>query len=276
LKSLPRSGGWLDSVKVVMGFLELAAAFKFARTAELRLVDRPEYFTYDVCLAAWVAISLATAGYLLNLFRLPHDEERSNVGVTRLLFALTFLGMGVYLAPALFKHRPGGAVYAWVDAFLLPEPAESGGEELPWGSNLKADIDRIIREKQLRGTADKPLVFVDFTGVTCTNCKLNEKEVFPKPKVHELLAKYTLVQMYTDEVPVAFYADPPERLTRKLEAAANLKFQEGVFGTQQLPLYVILEPLASGGVKVVGVYDEGKINDVPRFVEFLKKPLEGK
>jgi thiol:disulfide interchange protein len=283
LKKLPKSGGWLDSVKVVMGFLELAAAFKFFRTAELRLLDRPQYFTYDLSLGAWVAIAAAAGLYLLGVFRLPHDEERPNVGVARMLFGVAFLTLAVYLTPALFKggpsgqpNRPGGAVYAWVDAFLLPEPAESGGGELPWSADLTGVVDRIAREKQSGGPPAKPLVFVDFTGVTCTNCRLNEHNIFPQPKVRELLARYTLVQMYTDEVPAAYYTDPPADEARDREAKANLNFQRAVFGTEQLPLYAILEPQAGGRVRVVGVYDEGKINDVPRFVEFLRKPLEGK
>jgi thiol:disulfide interchange protein DsbD len=276
LKALPKAGGWLDAVKAVFGFVELAAALKFFRTAELRLLDRPAYFTYDLCLAGWVAIAAACGLYLLHLYRLPHDyEDRPAVGVPRLLVALLFLGFAAYLTPALFKHRPAGAVYAWVDAFLLPEPAEAaGGDELPWSTDLKGAIDRIQREKRASGTSDRPLVFVDFTGVTCTNCKLNEKDVFPRPAIRDLLKKYTLVSLYTDEVPAAFYAGPVERLVRKEEAAANLGFQKALFGTEQLPLYAVLDPKIDGSVSVVGVYDEGKINDVPRFAEFLREPLK--
>jgi thiol:disulfide interchange protein len=278
LKSLPRSGGWLDTVKAVMGFLELAAAFKFVRTAELRILERTHYFTYDLCLAAWIGISLVTGAYLLNFFRLPHDEESSKIGVIRMLLAVAFISLGIYLVPALFKadgqsQRPAGAVYAWVDAFLLPEPLDSGGKELPWGADLPAAVAR-IRQDKLAGIAKKPLVFVDFTGVTCTNCKLNEREIFTQAKVRDLLAQYTLVQLYTDEVPAAFYEIPPAGRDRKQEAMANLEFQRSVFGTEQLPLYAILEPLISGTVRVVAVYDEGKINDEGRFLDFLAKPLK--
>ncbi|OWK42339.1 protein-disulfide reductase DsbD family protein [Fimbriiglobus ruber] len=283
IKKLPKSGGWLDSVKVVMGFLELAAAFKFFRTAELRILSRPEYFTYDLVLGAWVAIAAAAGLYLLNLYRLPHDEEKPNVGVFRMLLGVTFLGIAVYLTPALFKtgaagqtQRPGGAMYAWVNAFLLPEPGEAGGEELPWSSDLKGAVERIVKEKQAGGPVTKPLIFIDFTGVTCSNCKLNEQNVFTQSMVRELVKKYTLVQMYTDDVPATFFTDDRELFERRIEGANNLQFQGKVFGTQQLPLYAILAPQADGRVKVVGVYDEGKINNVPAFVEFLKKPLEGK
>src|SRR5207344_1881167 len=72
LKALPKSGGWLDSVKVVMGFLELAAALKFFRTAELGVFSPAEYFTFDLVLAGWVGIALACGLYLLNAYRLPH------------------------------------------------------------------------------------------------------------------------------------------------------------------------------------------------------------
>ena len=109
LKTLPRSGGWLDTVKVVMGFLELAAAFKFFRTAELRLADRPEllHLRPGAGRRGWPSRSPAGL-YLLNVYRLPHDEETAAVGVGRLLLGLGFLGLAVYLAPALFKPRPPG------------------------------------------------------------------------------------------------------------------------------------------------------------------------
>jgi thiol:disulfide interchange protein DsbD len=279
---LPKSGGWLDTVKAVMGFLELAAAFKFFRTAELRLLSQPEYFTYDFSLGAWVAIAAVAGLYLLNLFRLPHDEEKPNVGVGRMMLGLAFITLAIYLTPGLFRgpsgqsQRPGGVVYAWVNAFLLPDPSEGGGGELPWSADLKGAIEKIARAKQKGETPAKPLIFVDFTGVTCQNCKLNEENVFPRPEVRELLQKYSLVEMYTDQVPDRSYANPPPLGDRKLEAAYNLRFQKQMFGTEQLPLYVILEPLTTGKVRVVGVYDEGKINDVARFIEFLKAPLEKK
>ena len=271
IKKLPRSGGWLDTVKVVMGFLEVAAALKFLRTAEVRWPP-VTLFTYDFVLSAWVALSIACGLYLLNVFRLPHDEEKPTVGVTRLMFALGFLGIGVYLAPAIFKNsdgqnqRPNGVVYAWVDSFLLPE-ATKGAKELPWSADLPAAIDKA----RMMAGKDGRYIFIDFTGETCTNCKLNEKNVFPMPEVDELLRRYTLVGLYTDGVPIDFFRSPP--FDRDAEAKVNGRFQSDAFGTSQLPLYAILEPLADGTIRVVDVYDEGKINDVPRFIAFLKKPF---
>ena len=272
LKKLPKSGGWLDTVKVVMGFLELAAALKFFRTAELRMTSQPGLFTYDLVITAWVAISTVAGLYLLNMFRLPHDEEKPSIGVLRLLFAIGFLSFAVYLLPAAFNKQPRGEVFTWVDAFLLPEPSNETGsansDELPWGADITEGLE--LAQKGKNG-----LVFVDFTGVTCSNCKANERGVFTRPEVKDLLKQYQLVQMYTDDVPEVFYKNPPTLDQRRDEGSANLDFQDKAFGTQQLPLYVILQRTPTGA-KLVGTYSEGKINKVIEFIEFLKAPLAAK
>ncbi|HEY2783345.1 MAG TPA: cytochrome c biogenesis protein CcdA [Fimbriiglobus sp.] len=266
IKMLPKSGGWLDTIKVVMGFLEVAAAIKFFRTAELGFLGQPQYFTYDVSLVGMAVVLLCCGLYLLNVFRLPHDEEKYHIAAPRLLFAMLFLGLGVYLIPGTLKgQRPSGVVFAWIDAFLLPEPG--AGAELPWRSDLPAALDYARKHNTL--------VFADFTGVTCTNCKDNERNVFPLVK--DTLKKYTLVQMYTDWVPEQFYTVPPSQDDRQAEAKlANLWFQNEAFGTEQLPLYVIFEPRPNGKTRVVGVYREGKINHVDQFTEFVKNPLKGR
>jgi thiol:disulfide interchange protein DsbD len=273
MKALPKSGGWLDSVKVVMGFLELAAALKFLRTAELRLLPTTQYFTYDLVLGGWVAISAACGLYLLNVYRLPHDEEKPNIGVPRLLFALLFLGLSIYLAPALIKgadgksQRPAGAVYAWVEAFLLPEDVTPTGakQEDLWRTDLK---ETIAASKK----TGRP-VFLDFTGVTCTNCKINERFVFPLPAIREELQNFEKVKLYTDEVPASYYVTDPGGHAREAEAKANGNFQEHVFKDIALPTYLILMPQSDGTVKVLGMR-EGKINDATQFAAFLKDSLE--
>jgi cytochrome c biogenesis protein CcdA len=272
LKALPKSGGWLDSVKVVMGFLELAAALKFFRTAELRVFSPVEFFTYDMVLAGWVAIAFACGLYLLNAYRLPHDEEKPHIGVPRLLFAVMFLGLGAYLLPGMFKHadgkaqRPGGAVYAWVDAFLLPEPKHLG-----WGTDLPDAVARVRADAQKSGKA-RPII-LDFTGVTCTNCSYNENSVFPQAKVNDLLDKFERVQLYTDWLPADLYTTDPGFDARNDEGAANKDFKIGVFDTDQLPLYVALVPTLDGKVKLLGVYKEGKINAPDKFARWLKDML---
>ena len=275
IKKLPKSGDWMNMVKVTMGFLELAAALKFFRTAELRWLTPPQYFTYDLVLALWIAILVAMALYLFGMFRTKHDHEaHDHVGPWRIMFALTSLALAVYLLPALFssgpreRNRPGGTVYAWVDAFLLPEPsaAEVVGGDLAWSADLRRALDN-ARAKGGR-------VFVDFTGVTCSNCKLNEREVFTKPAVREQFKQYSLVQIYTDTIPDVFYESPPGLDRQTADAKVNKLFQKNAFGEEQLPLYVILKPEPNGKTSVVGIYDEGKINKELEFIEFLKNGLK--
>jgi thiol:disulfide interchange protein DsbD len=284
LRKMPKSGSWLNSVKVVMGFLELAAALKFFRAGELIQRPLPEYFTYDLVMGMWIALSLLCGLYLLNLYRLPYDTPSENIGVMRLIFGFLFVSLGLYLAPAIFetgpdgaKQRPKGAIYAWVDSFLLPEPTQ-GKAELPWTGNLPRAITEVRAQRQ--GTGQAKFIFVDFTGKTCTNCKLNEREVFSKPDIKALFKPFTLVQLYTDEVPDEFYSSElraqfaGKTSRQQLDARqVNLPFQREVFGTEQLPLYVILEPLPDGKIRVVARYDEGKINDVDGFAQFLKTPF---
>jgi thiol:disulfide interchange protein DsbD len=287
LKRLPRSGSWMNSVKVVMGFLELAAALKFLRAGELVLLPQPMIFTYDLVLGIYVALAVGCGLYLLNLFRLPHDSPQESIGVPRFVFGLLFLALGLYLAPALLKtgsdgqnQRPNGTVYAWVDSFLLPEPGQSKGE-LAWSGNLKAVVDAGRSAAQSQVAGERRLVFLDFTGETCTNCKLNEKNVFPKPEIQALLQRYRLVQLFTDKVPDPYYSAQVrsgfgiDTARQREDAAANLAFQRAAFNTEQLPLYAILEPRPDGEVRVVASYTEGKINDDAAFAEFLRKPLEG-
>lgn len=288
LKRLPKSGGWLNTVKVVMGFLELAAALKFFRTAELIHSAQPTIFTFDLVLGMWIALSLLCGLYLINVFRLGHDEPLESVSVPRLLVGFLFLSMAFYLTPALFavgphgeKQRPRGSIFAWVDSFLLPDSSEAvrPGEQ-NWVGDLKYALDR-ARKESARSKQQK-LVFVDFTGESCTNCKLNERNVFNVPEIEGLFKSYELVRMYTDKVPDDLYPTSirsqfkGSTAQQRGDAELNRLFQNQAFGTIQLPLYVILKPTVDGPVEVVGVYSEGKINNVGAFAEFLKKPLDGK
>ena len=158
LKSMPRSGSWMNTVKVTMGFLELAAAFKFVRAAELNLLARSDYFTFDLVMGIYVALAVACGVYLLGLYRLPHDHEApESIGVPRLVCGLIFLSLSLYLLPGLFKddrgrsQKPRGVAYEWVRSFLLPDdPSE-------WSADLATALARSERE-------NKPL-FIDFTGL---------------------------------------------------------------------------------------------------------------
>lgn len=168
LKALPKSGNWMNTVKVVMGFLELAAALKFLRAAEKLLLDDAVLLTFDLVLGSYVAIAAACGLYLLGLFRLPHDDlEAAPIGVPRLLFGLAFLTLAAYLLPGLYQTpavssgenaathrvRPKGAIYAWLESFLLPDATLEHGL-----GSIHRGLELALKRKQR--------IFLNFTGET--------------------------------------------------------------------------------------------------------------
>src|SRR5262249_27045229 len=245
LSSLPSSGGWLNSVKVVMGFLELAAAFKFLSNVDL--VWGWHSVSRSVVLAAWVAIALVSAIYLLGKIQLPYDTAVERLSVARMLLSVFFLGLAFYLLAGLFGARLGE-----LDAFLPPAQAESkvastgsGGNEpgSKWLSSFDAALD------QARST-NRP-VFLNFTGVTCPNCRWMEANVFTDANVKRELDRFVLAELYTDrETP---------------EDEFNSKLQEQRFKTVALPLYVIIAPDGSQLALFAGL-----TRDKAEFIRFLQ------
>jgi thiol:disulfide interchange protein len=272
LRRMPRAGSWMNAVKVVMGFLELAAAIKFIRSGEiLAMQGTTSVFTYAFCMALYVALCVACGLYLLGLYRLPHDHEApENISVPRLGFALCFLSLSLYLVPGIFPMKdedvpPKGVVFSWVDSFLLPESGPKGGgagkdgaAEQPWLSDL---------EKALaQARAEKKLVFLDITGVNCTNCKKNERFIFPRADVKQAFRKHVLLHLYAD-------ASPPS-LQQSPDVAGTIELRKRVFSEDSLPLYALLRPKEGGGFDVVARYGtdgNGLIEsgDVPAFLAFL-------
>jgi thiol:disulfide interchange protein DsbD len=278
LKALPKSGGWLNSTKVVMAFVEVALALKFLSITDAGLhPGDPRYFNYETVLCMWMALSVACGIYLLGVFRLPHDSPVQSVGVLRLMLATFFLGFAVYMTPLLGRRTPQGPIgeflHAWLPQDRPPEfaPAgpsgpESAATNLAWQSDYEAGWSRAKKEGKL--------LFIDFTGVNCQNCRYNEGNVFPRPEVRGELAKFVLVRLYTDQVP-----DP--RLTDKQahqEALRNRGWQEATFADISLPLYVVLDPTgAATPVTADGKLDgavrgqaSGTISNVGEFVAVLR------
>ncbi len=253
LKSLPKSGNWMNSVKIIMGFLEIAAAMKFISNVDL--VYQAEILTRPVFITVWLAIALAAAIYLLGWFRLPHEVPTEAVGVFRLFSAMFFLAVSFYLLRGLMGFPLGE-----LDAFLPPrdygevsaaglDPAgnrtvQSGEEK--WLTNYAAALEVARQER-------RP-VFIDFTGYTCTNCRWMESNVFPLPEVQELFGRYVLVRLYTDG---------PDR-----EHEENLNFERDRFGTIALPFYAVVSP----DDQVIATFP-GLTRNSGQFVSFLKKGL---
>jgi thiol:disulfide interchange protein DsbD len=148
MRKLPKSGGWLNAVKVVMGFVEVAAAFKFLRAADLYL--QWGVFSYELVLAVWVACAIGAALYLLGFIVLPHDTKVEGIGVARLLWAVGFLSSALFLLPGMF----GRDIPAYIESFIIPD--------VKAGSWIENDLPAALG---LAHASKKP-VFVDFSGVT--------------------------------------------------------------------------------------------------------------
>lgn len=238
LKKMPKSGGWLNSVKVVMGFLELAAALKFLSNTDIALnPGSPWFFTYDTVLSAWIALSAACGFYLLGVFRLPHDEPVEHVGVVRMILATIFFGLALHLTPALARMTPLGIVGEGLVAFLPLDTKPKAGAAGPNGeAHLDWHLDYETAWQQ--AVKENKLIFIDFTGVTCTNCRDNENRVFPRPAVRKELEKYVRVQLYNDSVPKPGLS----RAEAKAQALRNRDLQGNTFDDVTTPLYVVFKP----------------------------------
>jgi thiol:disulfide interchange protein DsbD len=246
LKSLPRSGSWLNSVKVVMGFLEIGAALKFLSNVDL--VWGWGFFTREVVIAGWIALSVLIFFYLLGVFRFAHDSDDRSIGLIRVLNAFLFGTLAFYLLTGLFGTKLGE-----IESFLPPTRevltsstnSTSSNGELSWITN---DYQAALTQAK----AENKQIFVDFTGYTCTNCRWMEANMFPKPAIRAELDKFVRVRLFTDGE-----GEPYEGFQ---------KMQEQRFGTVALPLYAIVAPTD----QITATF-EGLTRNEEEFVNFLRK-----
>lgn len=248
LSTLPKAGGWMVSIKVVMGFLELAAAVKFVSNVDL--VWGSKMLTRELFLSIWIAIAFVTAFYLLGKVRLPHEKQLDVVGVPRMLFSTGFLAVAFYLLTGLM-----GSSLGELEAFLPPissggttASARGASRELDW----KKDYGQALAAARSEG---RPL-FIDFTGYACTNCRWMEKNIFTVAEVREELERFERVQLYTDG--------------QGTEYDRNREMQEQKFNSIALPLYVVIDSTTETEIARV----EGLTRDPVEFVRFLKSSRE--
>ena len=243
ISRIPKGGVWLARVKAVLGFVEIAAALKFLSNADQ--VWNWRLLTQPVLLAAWAVIFVCAGLYLWGTLRFgivaETEKPGARVPAPRAAFAALFLGLALYCFWGL-----AGRQVALLSAFLPPSGYGGVGsteEGLPW----LTDYNAALAQAKAQG---KPL-FVDFTGVTCTNCRWNEKNVFPRGDVTQELSQYVRVQLYTDR--------PGD--------AANQQLQLAKFGDVALPLYGVVNPQTGA---VVDKY-AGTITDAAGFTRFLAR-----
>ncbi len=289
ISRMPKSGDWMNAVKVVGGLIEIGAALKFINTAELAFVT-PDNAWVDaqVVLTAWVALAAVCGCYLLGFFQTDHDYQEVKVGAGRMIFGAAFLGLALYLAPALFGNPPRSLVWDRLIVGILPpdvgelsqgvrvaaaegglapvkavstDPDQAEREEktvhgVQWGMSL-------AQAREIAAAQNRPIL-IDFTGVNCSNCRLMEARVFPKPQIVSLLKQFVTVQLYTDFVPIAtLTAD-----TREARAAINQKILFNMAKEVTNPFYAVLAPDGKL-VSAIGGYNEPNV-----FQEFLTRALE--
>ncbi|MDI1241627.1 MAG: cytochrome c biogenesis protein CcdA [bacterium] len=243
---MPRAGGWMNSVKVTMGFLEVAAAMKFISNVDV--VWKWGIFTRDTVLAIWIAIGIILSLYLLGKFQLSHDSKPERIGAFRLVSAILSLAISVWLITGLF-----GAKLGELEAFLPPDLDGTSSfrvigaekEELKW---IKNDYPAALAQAKV----ENKRVFLDFTGYTCTNCRWMEANIFPKTEVEVELKKFVLSSLYTDG---------DGEIYQKQQ-----QMEQDMFGTVALPYYAVVD----GDGRVIGTFP-GLTRNAAEFVDFLKK-----
>lgn len=242
LKKLPKSGGWLVRVKVVMAFFIFAMMVKYFSNVDL--VMHWELLTRERFLALWVVLTAMPGLYLLGWLRFEGIGKDEDVSIPRLLLGMLILALAFFLLSGLFG-APLGEIDAYVPASTRAA-ASAGGS-----SNAIVFAKNDLPGALSRAKADGKLVFLNFTGYTCTNCKLMKANMFPRPEIAAELSKFELVELYTDG------ADPVSE--------ANLKLQEETHKTVAIPYYVILD----GDGKTLRAFP-GLTRDPQEFLRFLK------
>ena len=259
MNSLPKSGGWLNTVKVVLGFLELAFAFKFLSNADLVL--QLHWLEREVFLAIWITIFGTLALYLFGKIQLPHDSPLSNISVGRLSLGLLSLTFAIYMLPGLWG-APLNLISAFPPAQHYSESpygvgytklGDGGGmshAEIPDGAHLMAPHNILAFNDYYKGLAyakkvGKPIM-IDFTGYACVNCRKMEQNVWAKDKVLKILKEdVVLISLYVDDrrkLEADEVVDSQLKIGKKLKNIGQKwsEFQTIKYKTNSQPFYVLM------------------------------------
>ncbi len=263
LKSMPKSGGWMNIIKVTLGFLELAFALKFLSVADLaygwRILDRETF------LALWIVLFVLLGFYLLGKIKFPHDDDDTKVSVPRFFMALASLAFAVYMVPGLW-----GAPLKAVSAFAPPMQTQDFNL---YNNEVHARFDDYDLGMEYARQHGKP-VMLDFTGYGCVNCRKMELAVWTNPKVSDIINNdYVLITLYVDNKtplpsPVKIVENGTERTLRTVGDKWSY-LQRVKFGANAQPFYVLIDNEGKPLNKSYS-YDE----DIPKYIEFLQTGLE--
>ena len=263
LKSMPKSGGWMNIIKVTLGFLELAFALKFLSVADLaygwRILDRETF------LALWIVLFVLLGFYLLGKIKFPHDDDDTKVSVPRFFMALASLAFAVYMVPGLW-----GAPLKAVSAFAPPMQTQDFNL---YNNEVHAKFDDYDLGMEYARQHGKP-VMLDFTGYGCVNCRKMELAVWTDPKVSDIINNdYVLITLYVDNKtplssPVKIMENGTERTLRTVGDKWSY-LQRVKFGANAQPFYVLIDNEGKPLNKSYS-YDES----IPKYIEFLQTGLE--
>lgn len=263
LKSMPKSGGWMNQIKVVLGFLELAFALKFFSVADLAygwgLLDRETF------LALWIVIFSLLGLYLLGIIKFPHDDDDKKTSVPGFFMALVSLAFAIYMIPGLW-----GAPLKAVSAFAPPMNTQDFNL---YTKEVHAKFDDYDAGMEYARKTGKP-VMVDFTGFGCVNCRKMELAVWIDPKVSSILENdYVLISLYVDDkTPLAQPMTVKENGAERTLKSVGDKWsylQRTKFGANAQPFYVQLDN-SGNPLNKSYAYDE----NIDQFVQWLQQGLE--
>lgn len=243
LHSLPRSGGWLTSVKIVLGFLELALAVKFLSNADL--VQHWGILKREVFFGIWIIIGLLLVLYLFGILKFKHEGPVKLTKI-RVTLALVFLAFTLYLVPGLTKTKYANR--ALISGFPPPLTYSIYGKDAFKGVEAQV-VNDYEKGLQLAKAQNKPLL-LDFTGWACVNCRKMEENVWPNPEIKELIEKnYVLVSLYVDDrarLPAekAFIYTLPDGSKKQIKTVGDVyaTLQSQNFTSVSQPLYVAITP----------------------------------
>ncbi|MEL7117877.1 MAG: protein-disulfide reductase DsbD domain-containing protein [Bacteroidota bacterium] len=197
MNSLPKSGGWLNTVKVVLGFVELALALKFLSNADM--VKHWGLLKYEVFNGLWIVIALATAAYLFGLIKFPHDSPMKKLPVSRAILAVGFLGFAIYMTTGFMYDKKADSYKSLkLLSGLAPPVCYSWFRPCDCPQNLNCYKD-FFEGQEVAANQNKPIL-IDFTGYACVNCRKMEEHVWPEKQVYDKLSDdYVLVSLYVDD-----------------------------------------------------------------------------
>lgn len=264
LKSIPKSGGWMNTVKVVLGFLELALALKFLSVADLaygwRILDR------EVFISLWIVIFALLGLYLLGKLRLPHDDAVEKVSVTRFTLALISLSFAMYMIPGLW-----GAPLKSISAFAPPMYTQDFNL---YTGDVHAQTDDFEEGMEMAARLNKP-VLIDFSGYGCVNCRKMEAAVLTNPDIKNMIDNdFVMVTLMVDdkkELPSPMKVKEKDGQERTLRTYGDKwsYLQRTKFGANAQPYYVILG-LEGQPLNHPFTYEE----NIPKFLQFLSTGIE--